>query len=393
MKLIAVSDHHFDAHSRWAEALRVHAWIADLVEQERPDVFVSGGDLYERASTPLERDAVAAWLTHIAEICPVVIAKGNHDRALDLALLGRLSTRHPIIVEERAGVHYVAGFAIATVAWPSRSELLTAAGDTGAAGADDIASTALRNVLLGLGAELRQHAGPKVLLGHFMIDGSVTSTGQPLVGHAMNVGLADLGLVGADITIAGHIHAAQEWEFDGRPILYTGSPFRTSFGELEAKSVVVADFDERGLVHWMRVETPATPMLHVTAHMVDSECMETGAPIRVLMLDGDYPPRLEGAEVRFRYSVPADERERARQLAAGWKTAFEVEGAASVQVEEVVIPTTRARAPEVAAAGARGLGPQLRAFWDAKGAVPAEERANELIRKAESLVSEGIHAS
>lgn len=384
MKLIAVADHHFDVHSRWAEALRVHAWIADLVEQERPDVLVSGGDLYERASTPLERDAVATWLTRIAEICPVVIAKGNHDRALDLALLGRLSTRHPIIVEERAGVHYVAGFAIATVAWPSRSELLTAAGDAGAAGADDIAATALRNVLRGLGAELRTHAGPKVLLGHFMIDGSVTSTGQPLVGHAMNVGLADLGLVGADITIAGHIHAAQEWEFDGRPILYTGSPFRTSFGEMEAKSVVVADFDERGLVHWMRVETPATPMLHVGAQLVDEECMETGAPIRVMELD-EYPLELPGAEVRLRYQVAADERERGRQLAAEWKNSFERHGAVHVQVEEVVIPTTRARAPEVAAAGARGLGPQLEAYWQARGTTPEATRAQELIRKATSL--------
>lgn len=387
MKLIATGDLHFDQHSRWAECLRVHAWIADLVEQERPDVFAIPGDIYERASTPLERDAVATWLTRIAEVCPVVIAKGNHDRALDLALLGRLSTRHPIIVEERAGVHCVAGFAIATVAWPSRSELLTAAGDTGAAGADDIAATALRSVLLGLGAELRIHAGPKVLLGHFMIDGSVTSTGQPLVGHAMNVGLADLGLVGADITIAGHIHAAQEWEFDGRPILYTGSPFRTSFGEMETKSVVVAEWDERDVMTWRRVETPATPMIHLTARMVDSECMETGDDTRILSIDDieSQPDDLTGAEVRFRYHVPADERERGRQQAHGWKANFERAGAASVQIEEVVIPTTRARAPEVAAAGARGLGPQLRAFWDAKGTVPPEERAQELIRKATSL--------
>ena len=380
MKLIATGDQHFDVHSRWEECLRVHAWIADLVEQERPDVFACAGDIYERASTPLERDAVATWLTHIAEICPVVIAKGNHDRALDLALLSRLSTRHPIIVEERAGVHYVAGFAIATVAWPSRSELLTAAGDAGAAGADDIASTALRNVLLGLGAELRQHAGPRVLLGHFMIDGSVTSTGQPLVGHAMNVGLADLGLAGADITIAGHVHAPQAWEFDGRPILYTGSPFRTSFGELEAKSVVVADFDERGLVHWMRVETPATPMIHIEAAL-----QFLGAEWLVVAEDAPTDEAVRGAEVRLRYRVDADLREQGRVCAEARHQQLLRAGAVHVQVEEVVIPTTRARAPEVAAAGARGLGPQLSAYWEARGTTPDATRAQELIRKATSL--------
>lgn len=384
-KLIATGDDHFDCHTRWEECLRVHGWIAELVERERPDVFTSGGDIYERASTPLERQAVADWLTRIAEVCPVVIAKGNHDRDLDCAFLARLASRHPIIVEERAGVHVVNGIAIATVAWPNRSELLRAAGYDGAAVADSIASTALRNVLLGLGAEMRRHKGPRVLLGHFMIDGSVTSTGQPLVGHAMNVGLADLGLVRADITIAGHIHAAQAWEFDGRPILYTGSPFRTSFGEMETKSVVVAEWDEADVMTWRRVETPATPMIHMTAHMVDSECMETGDDIRILSIDDIeiQPEDLTGAEVRFRYHVPADERERGRQQAHGWKANFERAGAVSVQVEEVVIPTTTARAPEVAAA--IGLAEKLAALWENRGTTPNEERARELVRKATSL--------
>lgn len=381
MKLIASGDHHFDMHLRWAECLRVHAWIADLVEQERPDVFLSGGDVYERASTPIERDAVATWLTHIAEICPVVIAKGNHDRALDLALLGRLSTRHPIIVEERAGVHVVGGIAIATVAWPSRSELLTAAGDAGAAGADDIASNALRNVLLGLGAELRQHAGPKVLLGHFMIDGSVTSTGQPLVGHAMNVGLADLGLVGADITLASHIHAPQDWSFDGRPVAYAGSPFRTSFGELEAKSVVVVEWDEADVMTWRRVETPATPMIHIEAAL-----QFLGGEWLVVSEDPAAELPVLGAEVRLRYRVAADLREQGRQCAEARHQQLLRDGAIHVQVEEVVIPTTRARAPEVAAA--TGVGEQLRALWAARGDVPPEARGMELVRKAELLSSE-----
>lgn len=381
-KLIATGDNHWDCHTRWEECLRVHSWIAELVERERPDVFVSGGDIYERASTPLERQAVADWLTRIAEVCPVVIAKGNHDRALDLALLGRLSTRHPIIVEERAGVHYVAGFAIATVAWPSRSELLTAAGDAGAAGADDIASTALRNVLLGLGAEMQRkpHHGPRVLLGHFMIDGSVTSTGQPLVGHAMNVGLTDLGLVGADITIAAHIHAAQEWEFDGRPILYTGSPYRTTFGQSETKSVTVVEWDEADVMTWRRVETPATPMIHIEATL-----QFLGAEWLVVTEDPAAEDPVHGAEVRLRYRVDADLREQGRQCADARRQQLLREGAVHVQVEEVVIPTTRARAPEVAAAGVHGIGAQLVEYWKARSNTPPDDRARELVRKAESL--------
>lgn len=379
MKIIASGDHHFDMHSRWSECQRIHDWIADLVETERPDLFASGGDLYERASTPTERAAVAAWLTRIAAVCPVVIAKGNHDRDLDLTLLAQLATVHPIIVEERAAVHYVAGFAIATVAWPSRSSLLAMAGD--AAGADETAHAALRAVLLGLGAEMRDHQGPRVLLGHFMIDGSVTSTGQPLIGHAMNVGLADLGVVGADITIAAHIHAPQAWEFDTRPILYTGSPFRTSFGETEAKSVVVAEWDEAGVMTWRRVETPAAPMLHVTG-----EVRELGGVLRLVSEDYPEDAEVQGAEVRVRYRVDADQRELGRREATEVAAALTEAGAVHVQVEEVVIPTTRARAPEVAAAP--GLADKLRAYWDARGTTPNEERAAELVRKAEGLDEE-----
>lgn len=376
MKIIASADHHFDQHSRWAECLRVHSWIAELVESERPDVFLSGGDLYERASTPVERAAVADWLVRIAAVCPVVIARGNHDKPRDCEILGRLASAHPIVVEEGADIHVVGGIAVAAVAWPHRAELLALAGDDGSAGADELASEALRNVLRGLGHELAKFQGPRVLLGHFMIDGSVTSSGQPLIGHTMNVALSDLGLARADITIGGHVHAPQDWTFDGRPIVYAGSPCRTNFGELEEKSVVLAEFNSDGLTSWRRVPTPATPMVHVDAEVsLEGDVLE-------LRVD----PEMEavvGAEVRLRYVVDADQREGGKSLAARTRADLLAAGAVDVKVEEVVRPTTRARAPEVAKAST--LEEKLRAFWDVKGTTPDESRATELIRKLNHL--------
>lgn len=76
MKILASGDHHWDEHSRFDECERIHGWIASQIEYERPDVFLSAGDIYERASTPRERAAVAEWLVRVAETCPVVIAKG-----------------------------------------------------------------------------------------------------------------------------------------------------------------------------------------------------------------------------------------------------------------------------------------------------------------------------
>lgn len=385
-RIAIIADSHWDQDSRFAECERIHNWIARDMAERGVDLCLHAGDVFERKSTPKERLAVAAWLWSVAEHRPVVMVRGNHDAVGDLALMGKLQTRHPIIVEEAAGVHVVAGVAIGCLAWPRRSEILARAESH--AGAEDAAGVALRNVIRGLGLEMAAHEGPRVLLAHAMVTGSVTSTGQPLTGCDMELGLTDLSLANAQLVALGHIHMGQAWETtDGAPVVYPGSPRRSNFGELEAKGYLIVEFDDEGPIRAgdvkvTRVETPATPMIHVTGAMADDECPETGADIRVLMLD-EAPEGLAGAEVRFRYQVPADERERARILAAGWKSTFEFDGAVSVQVEEVVIPTTRARAPEVAAA--IGLPEKLAALWENRGTTPAEDRARELVRKATSL--------
>lgn len=374
-RVIASGDHHFcESSPRWAECLRVHDWMVELVERERPDVFLSAGDILDRRSTPLERETIARWLCRIAAVCPVVIARGNHDESLDL--FGALETAHPIAVEQRAMVHYVEDIAIAAVAWPSKASLAAAG-----AGDDESARAALRAVFLGLQQELERHDGPKVLLGHFMIDGSVMSAGNPLIGAEMNVGLADLALVGADVTIAGHIHRPQLWEYDGRPILYTGSPFRTAYGEVEEKSVALVEIDG-GRVTVTRVPTPCASMLLVTGnYLVD----ELGPDLeRWTGLATDAPRSIEaGSEIRLRYLVDADRRDAARVAAHGLRDRWLTEGAAFVKVEEEVIATGTARAPEIASAP--DVAGKLRALWKARADEPDGPRADRLVSLATSL--------
>lgn len=373
MKIIASGDHHYDEHRRLAECVRIHAWIADLVRQERPGLFLSGGDIYERSSTPVEREAVAEWLAAVAEVCPVVIAKGNHDRPLDAALMRRIRSRHPIIVEERAAVHVVAGAAIATVAWPSRSALAAMAGGD-AAGTDAAAKDALAAVFRGLGAQLAAHDGPRVLLGHFMIDGSVTSTGQEMLGAEMNVSLADLALAGADVVIAAHVHRAQEFEIGGAPVLLAGSPFRQNYGEMEPKSVVLLEWSGGRLARVERVPTPCAAMVHLAATWdADSASLDG-------LDDADFP---DGAEIRLRYHVPADQQDAARRDAQRWADEFRAAGAVSVKLEPMVLAVTRARTPEVAAA--RTLEQKLRALWESRHDVPNQVRADALVAKLSEL--------
>ena len=248
----------------------------------------------------------------------------------------------------------------------------------GAEELDQVAEHELGNVLRGLGAEMEKLEGPRVLIGHFMIDGSRVSTGQPpLVGAELRVSLATLGLARAQMTIAGHVHYAQEWEFDGAPIVYTGSPFRNTFGETEPKSIVIADLSEKG-VEWSRVPTPATPMI-----LTEDAWAEDGWQAGWHGLD---PERVAGAEVRLRYTVDGDRRDPAKRAAAEVKDDLIRRGAVSVKVEEVVRATVRARVPEIATATT--LEEKLRACWRAKALEIDEERERRVFAKLDLLARE-----
>lgn len=378
--VLASGDHHFcHRGGHWDECLRLHSWIAEQVEQLEPALFLSAGDVYERASTPTERAAVADWLTRIADVCPVVIAKGNHDRAQDLELLGRLDTRHKVIVEERMGVHLVNGIAVAAMAWPSRSALAASLG--GPASAATIAGAgheAVRQGLRGLGQALGEWAGPKVLVGHAHVVGAtVGAHGQPLeVGETIAVGTTDLALAGCDINVVGHIHKAQAWEHDGVSTVYTGSPFRNSYGEAEGKSVLAISFNDAGKCTWMRIGTPATPMVLLEADFADGKMLfTTGSTYEVT----------PGARVRLRYSVLASQQEAGKAAAERLRVSIESRGAEAVKVEKKVRPVMAARAPEVAEKTTTWE--QLQAFWASRGEEPAQPM-RDLLRAGLTAIEE-----
>lgn len=412
MTLIAcVSDSHFDHASRFEECVRLHDWIAADLERRHPDLICHAGDVFERKSTPEERLAVARWLRRLADIAPVLIVRGNHDVLGDLPIFARLRGRHPVHVEEAASVHVINGIAVAALAWPRKSEILAhVAGQAG----DELAAEALRAVLRGLGDQLAQHEGPRLLLAHAMVRASRTSTGQPLVGCDFELGLEDLALARADAYLLGHIHLGQDWlvqhrnagslacdggtNADGAPVIYPGSPRRTAYGETELKGYVHLGIDpdqcgcplafkrgacgsceNRGRVTWDRAYTPATPMFLLDYEWTaDGMFCHDGAQLH----EADLPP-LESAEVRFRYRVASDQRDAARAAAAEIKAEWLALGAADVKVEEEVIAVNRARLPEVARM--RTLADKLCALWRHRGNEPEPERRERLLAKAESL--------
>jgi exonuclease SbcD len=394
MRIAIVADSHFDEHSRFEECVRLHDWIAEDAAGRGVTLTLHAGDVYERKSTPRERQAAASWFQRMARLGPVVVARGNHDAIDDLPLLERLESEHRIEVFERAGVAAfgvgVHDVAIAVLGWPQRGHLHAALGGGGASHevVDAEAGDALRSLLRGLGERLSNYSCPKLLLAHAMVRGSVTSTGQPLVGCDFELGLEDLALVGANAYLLGHIHKAQAWQIHDAPCMYPGSPRRTAFGELEAKGYTVVELDEHGVIGCEFVEVPATPM-------VQFDLTFAAGGEGLLFLDcGRQPTReeleaLEGAEVRLRYEVRPDQRDAARGALGELAETIRAIGAVNVKVEEVVLAETRARAPEVARAAT--LADKLGALWQAKGFEPGERR-EALLGKVHNL-EEATHAA
>lgn len=381
-----IGDSHFEEGPRFDECLRIHDWIADDMKARGVDFVVHTGDVADKAQNRRERNAIADWLCKVADDAPVLLIRGNHDAYLDLSIFSRLRTRHPVIVEETAGVHVINGVAIAALAWPQKANVLATLrrlnpGATKAEG-DDAAALALRAVMAGLGDQLAAHEGPRLFAAHAMFRGSKTSLGQPLMGHDFEVGLEDLVGIPADFFALGHIHMGQEWDLGGRQAAYSGSPYATAYGETEPKGYIVAEFSASTFEGWQRVLTPRTPMELVEAwwDAVSGTFYVDAMPFSVDSVE-------RGADVRFRYRVEADRQEAARRGADEIKARLIAErGAVAVTCDPKAVAESHARAPEVAAAVT--LAEKLAVYWRVRGVEMPEERRGRLVSLAGDLQGE-----
>lgn len=380
-KVLHIADSHFDETSRFIECITLHNKIVELARAEKPNLIIHEGDVFERKSTPKERWAVAAFLIQIAEIAPVLIVRGNHDAIGDLPIFAKLHTKHPVIVEEGYGYHFLGGVEVHALAWPQRAYL--------AAGSDSQAETELGfrdsvlAVLRSISTHWNHHGAPRVFAGHCMVRGSATSTGQPLVGVPIALGTEELRLAKASCYVIGHIHKHQEWEetqTDG-PVIYPGSPRRTAFGEIETKGVVITEFENGLLSDHRHVALPATPMHLIEADWKISEMRESAD----FIVTGPPVTEYKGAEIRFRYRVESDRREAAAVAAERWKEDALALGAVNVKLDPDVQTTTRARVPELAAT--KSIEDKIRLVWKAKNQIPSEEREIALIRKLHAVES------
>lgn len=367
MRVAVIADSHFHEHKRFEECQRLHDWIFEDCSRRGVDLVLHAGDVFETKSSEKERLVAFSWFQRMASLAHVIVVRGNHDRVSELPALAKLEVQHSITVVEESAVVEAAGALVACVSWPRKAALLAAAGIESRADAECLVGDALRDVFRGLGDELAEHEGPKMLLMHAMVRGSATSSGQPLIGAEMEVGLEDLALARADAYFLGHIHKSQAWSIGEAPVIYPGDPRRTDFGEREAKGYVVAEWDDAGVfVGWEFVEVPATPMVAIEGEWSDEDSL-CG-----IAIDLDDFERVRGAEVRLRYTTPHQFRVEARRHADELRGILVDHGAVLVQIEPRVLPEQRERAETIPTRATRAE--QLDAYWKAKSFEPGERR-------------------
>jgi exonuclease SbcD len=374
-----ITDQHICRASRWEETLRLMRWFVAKMQELRPDVIAFGGDLFDRAVTAEELRIVGEWLIELAEIAAVVAIRGNHC-VEGLTVFNLLESEHRIYFTDRPETFYAGGIEFVLLPWPRKAHLLAALPDAGKEEARQVGVDLLLNILRGLGQERTAIDGtPRCFVGHVQLCGAKVSTGQPLApGADFELGLQDLALANCDAYLLGHIHLPDDMTVNGAPVSYGGSFRRTAYGEVEEKSIVVLDF-EGGRVARSRIPIPCAPMLLHEDEWGD--VYDDGKQIGWRVVEDLQD--VQGAEVRFRYTVDVDQRDAAKAAALLVKQDLLARGAVDVQVEERVRPTTRARAPEIAKAVT--LEDKLDAYWKARDRMPDDVRAKRLKGKVGEL--------
>lgn len=315
MKIAHISDSHFDERDRLEETLDLHLDFCQQIDDRNVDLVIHTGDLYERKSTPAEREAVASFLIRAAGLAPVLIIRGNHDQPGDIDYLSRLRGDNQIWTAEEFKMGYMGPIFVVCMPWIDRSRWNT----------NDVST-----VLSAARSHCHNHKEPSLLAAHVQVGGATISNGQTLIGSTHEIPAADLLDVGADYIALGHIHKHQTWTSDEQVrMAYAGSPRRCNFGEPEDKGWVLVEIEDG--------KTTATfePLVVPAMHTWDVSDL------------GRLPGKRDwkkGDMMRFRFHIRPEDMARRDTVEAELREKYD---GAELKIEWIVEHTTRTRAPEL----------------------------------------------
>lgn len=258
MKFIHTADWHIGKLFYGEYLTEEQEWILKnrflpLVDDEKPDVVLLAGDVYDRSVPPLE--AVELLDEMIYEIVgrrkiPFIVISGNHDSSQRLSFGGRLMESgglfmvgdikrsvKPIVLEDEWGA-----VVFAPIPYAEPGTVRTVMEDETVKTHEE-AVLSLSNYLL---SKIDKNIRKIAITHEFVAGGSTSDSERPL-----SIGGTDL--IHAEIfkpynyTALGHLHSPQRAGFDN--VRYSGSLLKYSFSEVtQKKGVIVGELSKDGEV-------------------------------------------------------------------------------------------------------------------------------------------------
>ncbi len=286
MRLLHTSDWHvgrtFHGRDLLAEQESVLGGLADLVSDERVDVVVVAGDLFDRAVPNAEAVAVCGRVLERirAAGARVVITPGNHDSAARLGLFGgfvaagglflrtRIAALHePVLLDDAHGP--VAVYGIPFLEPETARHALGVEGRGHAA----VLTEAMRRVR----EDLSTRGTRSVVLAHAFVTGGEPCESERTIAVGGVQDVSGSVFDGIDYVALGHLHGQQTL---AEHLRYSGSPVAYSFSEARhIKSVWLVELDAGGLSGVERRLLPVPRALSTLSGTLDD-----------LLLDPDHTP-------------------------------------------------------------------------------------------------------
>jgi exonuclease SbcD len=211
------------------------------------DLTIFAGDAFKtRAPNPTFQREFAHRVRDLSELAPVVLLVGNHDlppsalKASSIEIYDTLAVPNVWVADdyEVQAIDTKRGQVVVGAApYPIRARLLEKLPNTGLtiAETDAYLQEALTELLDNLAEEADQYNAPRLLTGHFTVNGALVSSERNIMlGRDVQVLPSSLADDRWDYVALGHIHKHQNLTA-GRagvpPVVYSGSIERIDFGE------------------------------------------------------------------------------------------------------------------------------------------------------------------
>ena len=340
IRIAHIADIHLSERVRFDGTVRVLEEFAEYVESTvgatySIDLVLIAGDIADprRAparATPLERNTFARFVLRLAECCPVVCVRGNHDAPGDWTWLNWLRGGHMIRWKDEGpdclDVIYEDGRHVIVHTLPWQSPRAWAEyGDLGVEEAMRVVFGATGEIVEDMPDAI--HVG----LGHLSAKGGKLPSGQELVGAEVEVPAHLLNASKVSYFALGHLHSHQQ--VPGTRAWYAGSPNRLNFGEAGKpcgfNDVIVHDDGSP--------EVTFVPLDADKLHTIDVTVTEDGGGYASL---GALDAIEDGADIRLRVRVP--EGVACEDVIVQFVGDIERSGA-TAHVERIVLSQLRAR--------------------------------------------------